>query len=131
RPSIRQRRQAQRLLTERKSKAEDQILKSLQNGKSLEFRLASLWTLYTTGNLTDEMLQAISSDKEPAIRAWSARLTGERGEASANAIARLQKLAADPDPLVRSFVAYAARRLANPATIPIVATLLQQPSTEK
>src|SRR5213075_2240947 len=50
-PNIWQRRQAQRLLNERKTKAKDQLLALLQNGKSLEFRLAALWTLYTTGNL--------------------------------------------------------------------------------
>src|SRR3989440_3518628 len=85
-PNIWQRRQAQRLLNERKTKAKDQLLALLQNGKSPEYRLAALWTLYTTGNLADETLQTISSDKDPAIRAWSARLSREGGESEATPI---------------------------------------------
>jgi putative membrane-bound dehydrogenase-like protein len=130
-PNVWQRRQAQRLLTERKTKAADQLSALLQDGKSLESRLAALWTLYTSANLDEKTLDALSTDQNATIRAWSARLTGERGESNQNQIARLTKLASDPDPIVRSFVAYAARRFANPAVVPIVATLLKQPDTEK
>lgn len=130
-PNVWQRRQAQRLLSERKSKAADQLSALLQDGKSFESRLAALWTLHTCGNLDEKTLDTLSADQNTTIRAWSARLTGERGESKQNQIDRLNKLAADADPIVRSFVAYAARRLANPAAIPIVATLLKQPDTEK
>src|SRR5439155_20220108 len=130
-PNIWQRRVAQRLLSERKTKAKDQLLALLQNGKSLEYRLAALWTLYTSGNLTEETLESTSTDKEAPIRAWSARFTGERGEAGKERIRRLYRLAMDPDPIVRSFVAYAARRLATPATAPIVDALLRRPDADK
>jgi putative membrane-bound dehydrogenase-like protein len=130
-PNIWQRRTAQRLLSERKTKAGDQLVALVQNGKSLENRLAALWTLHSSGNLDEKILDTTATDKESTLRAWSARLTGERGEATPTQLDRLKKLASDPDPIVRSFVAYAARRLGTPATSPIVAALLQQTQSDK
>jgi putative membrane-bound dehydrogenase-like protein len=125
-----QRRVAQRLLTERKTKLSQQLVDLLRRGKTLESRLAALCILNGTYELAEGALESLVQDREPAIRAWAARLTGERGEANPGQIARLTALAADPDPLVRSFVAYAARRLAIGETLPIITTLLKQPGTE-
>ena len=116
-PNVWQRRTAQRLLSERPSLPganalhEDTPLHSLmKNGLTLEARLAALWTLHGAALLDDNTLDTPAEDKEPALRAWAARLTGERGYPLGDAIQRLQKLAKDPDPGVRLAVATAARQ---------------------
>src|SRR5262249_11314072 len=68
------------------------------------------------------------------VRAWSARLTGERhgvvaGEPSLAALPRLGRLATDADPTVRAGVAAAARRMADQDTDGLLTTLAAQPRT--
>lgn len=116
-PNVWQRRMAQRLLSERrdlpgaKTLHDDTPLHVLmKKGPTLESRLAALWTLHSAGMLEDEVLDTPAEDKEPAMRAWAARLTGERGYPLGDALKRLAKLAQDPDPSVRLAVATAARQ---------------------
>jgi putative membrane-bound dehydrogenase-like protein len=105
------RRMAQRILTERRDATTRQPLQDLlKQGKALEERLTALWTLHGASLLTEEWLDTAALDKEPAIRAWSARLTGERGDASEQPHRRLRILAADSDNSVRLAVATAARQ---------------------
>jgi putative membrane-bound dehydrogenase-like protein len=105
------RRTAQRLLTERRDNTVmGELQKLLMNGSSLDARLAAFWTLHTSGHLTDDTLVKASGDREPAIRAWTARFVGERRVASQEDGALLAKLAADPDPTVRLAVAVACRQ---------------------
>lgn len=113
-PNVWHRRTAQRLLSERRdSQSAPALLKLLREGATLESRLAALWTLHTAGFVTDEQLDSLVNDREPAVRAWVARLTGERGEATERTLARLRTLAADPDAPVRLAVAVAARQFAS------------------
>lgn len=128
--NIWQRRVAQRLLTERKAKVSASLTDLLRRGTTLEARLAALWTLNGINELAEGALEMLAGDREPAIRAWAARITGERGEANSGQIARLTTLAADADPHVRSFVAYASRRLAKGNTLPIISKLLEQAGTD-
>lgn len=80
-------------------------------GALLETRLASLWTLHSSGYLADDQLPKAAADKEPAIRAWAARLIGERQLGIASDLALLRKLATDSEPTVRVAVATACRQL--------------------
>src|SRR5581483_10939102 len=113
-PNIWQRRMAQRLLTERRDPASAIPLKALlADGPTLESRLSALWTLHSSGLLEDSVLEDFSTDKEPAIRSWVARLAGERRIASEDIMNMLQKLAGDADPSVRLAVATAARQFAS------------------
>src|SRR5258707_4122115 len=82
----------------------------LGKGKPLEARLGALWTLHGAELLDDSILDKNADDKEPAIRTWVARLTGERQEPSKKALARLATLARDDDPYVRTAVATAVRQ---------------------
>ena len=82
----------------------------LKTGPTLESRLAALWTLHSTGLLDENWLEQAAEDKEPAIRAWAARLVGERGFLLKDSFDLLYKLSKDPDPTVRLGVAVAARR---------------------
>jgi putative membrane-bound dehydrogenase-like protein len=115
-PNAWHRRIAQRLLTERRPQEIQPALKQrfLQPGQ-LEPRLAALWTLHGTEWLDDNLLAHAVTDPEPAVRAWAARLTGERGDTSAAGMSRLLTLATDPDPTVRLASATAARQFVSGA----------------
>ena len=109
-PNVWQRRTAQRVLSERRDAvAKNPVASLLRTGQDLEARLAALWTLHASEQLDEATLDRFSNDKEPAIRAWVARLTGERRQGSEEAIERLKNLAQDSDPTVRLAVAVAAR----------------------
>ncbi|MBI3414371.1 MAG: dehydrogenase, partial [Verrucomicrobia bacterium] len=132
-PNVWQRRMAQRILSERHDLAGGNTLHEkgplhalMKNGATLEARLAALWTLHSADLLEDEVLDVPAEDKEPAMRAWAARITGDRGYPLGDAIKRLAKLAEDPDPTVRLAVATAARQFVSgsltvntPPTVPI------------
>ncbi len=132
-PNVWQRRMAQRLLSERRDWPGGDTLHHrtplhdlMKNGSTLEARLAALWSLHGSDLLEDGDLDVPSEDKEPAMRAWAARITGERGYPLGDAIKRLAKLAEDKDPTVRLAVATAARQFVSgsltvdtPPSVPI------------
>ena len=118
-PNVWQRKMAQRLLTERfgaqpmtreNLPTAIALQKMLADGRTLEARLAALWTLHGTMILNEVILDKYVEDKEPVIRTWVARLTGERGTASEAALIRLDTLAKDAAPSVRLAVATACRQ---------------------
>src|SRR5690606_32225209 len=111
------RRTAQRILSERgegtfgRSLHQDTpVHELLKNGKSVDGRLAALWTLHGMNELDEGALNAAARDMDPAVRAWAARLTGERGLALQDSMDRLEGLAKDEDITVRASVAVAARQ---------------------
>jgi putative membrane-bound dehydrogenase-like protein len=116
-PNNWQRRTAQRLIAERR---DPKLLHTLHPGskihdlmnshKPTDYRLAALWTLHSAGALDDNPLDELKKDKDPAIRAWVARLTGERGYPFGDAMKRLSRLALDTNASVRLAVAAAARQ---------------------
>lgn len=133
-PNVWQRRMAQRVLTARGNTAfgprelhaKSPLHDLLKNGTTLESRLAALWTLHTTGLLDEDWLEKAAEDKEPAVRAWVARLIGERGFLLKDSFQILSKLGEDPDLTVRLGVAVAARQFVSgaltvdlPPTVPI------------
>lgn len=107
-----QRKMAQRVLNDRR---DDTVMGLLQKqfaaAPALETRLASLWTLHSSGYLADDQLPKAAADKEPTIRAWAARLIGERQLGIPSDLALLRKLATDSEPTVRVAVATACRQL--------------------
>lgn len=119
-PNVWQRRMAQRVLTERGENAFPRRFHAttplhtlFQSGATLEARLAALWTLHGMNLLDEEVLDQAAEDKEPAVRIWAARLTGERGFAFGSAMDRLKKLARDKEITVRTAVAVAARQFSS------------------
>ena len=111
-PNIWQRKTAQRLLTERRDpEALPALKKLLRDGPTLEARLFALWTLHSCDQINDSIIEDFHSDKEPAIRAWVARIIGERRLGDDQFIKILAQLAGDSDPGVRLAVATAARQL--------------------
>jgi putative membrane-bound dehydrogenase-like protein len=140
-----QRRMAQRLLTERQDpSSKEPLLKMLASGKSSEARLHALWTLHAAEFLEEKTLDRFTKDDDALVRLWVARLTGERRDPGADALARLKRLASDKDAAVRLAVAVAARQyasgsltvntpvsaeLAREDTLPVLTTLMEQPGT--
>ncbi len=115
-PNSWQRRAAQRLLSERRDPAGRSLLRrQLQEGSRLETRLAALWTLHGAGQLDLADLERVARETEPPLRAWAARLVGERGEVTESATSLLEMLAGDPDPTVRLAVAVALRQFTSGA----------------
>jgi putative heme-binding domain-containing protein len=96
------RRQAQRLLMEQRP-ANIHFEPSSPEG-----RLATLWTMsHFDGFAATDWVH-----EQPAeMRAWAARCIGEQRDSSADAIAALERLAADPKPSVRLAVATAVRQI--------------------
>ncbi len=121
-PNNWQRRMAQRVITERQEPAlvrmlhPDTRLKTLATkGATTDARLAALWTLHSSGVLEETMLEETVKDPAAAVRAWSARLIGERGYPFGFSMKALAKLASDKDDSVRLAVAGAARRFTSGA----------------
>jgi putative membrane-bound dehydrogenase-like protein len=109
-----QRRVAQRVLSERRdAAARPALVELLADGQTLEARLSALWTLHGAELLEEGLLNNLSGDKEPALRMWVARLTGERREPNDQSFERLKKLSTDADPSVRLAVATACRQYAS------------------
>ncbi len=107
-----QRKMAQLVLNHRRDNTVMGLLqKQVAGGTTLESRLASLWTLHSSGYLNDDQLPEAAADKEPTVRAWAARLIGERQLGIPSDLALLRKLASDPEPTVRTAVTTACRQL--------------------
>ena len=127
-PNAWQRRTAQRLLNERREPAVRGALEKLfasgvpdgplpvgsLGGKLLATpstaRLAALWTLHGSGQITDEILAKAAVDAEPLLRSCAARLIGERQVGSEAELSLLAKLGADREAAVRLSVAVACRQ---------------------
>ncbi|HVY69899.1 MAG TPA: PVC-type heme-binding CxxCH protein, partial [Verrucomicrobiae bacterium] len=106
-----QRRMAKRLLNERSDPTAKPLLEKMFNeSTNLDARLGALWALHGAGQLDESVIDAAARDKEPSLRAWAARLTGERRMASEAIRDRMFALARDSDPTVRYSVAVAARQ---------------------
>ncbi|MDB6036303.1 MAG: rane-bound dehydrogenase domain protein [Verrucomicrobiales bacterium] len=115
-PNVWQRRMAQRLLNERRDAVTKTPLVQLANdGKTIEARTAAFWTLFSSEQLDDATLERLAKDKEPIIRSWAARFTGEGGHADQASVDRLEELAGDSDPRVRLATATAIRQFTSGA----------------
>lgn len=110
-PNIWQRRMAQRLLNERRDPVtKAPLIQLVMDGKTIETRTAAFWTLFSSDQLDESTLNTLSRDRDPIIRTWVARFTGERGHANPVALDRLELLAGDGDPAVRLATATAIRQ---------------------
>ena len=109
-PIVWQRRMAQRVLNGRSDTNNIPLItKMIKEGPTVDARLAAFWTLFSSGLMSENRLELASNSTEPALRAWSLRFTGERRQLNDASAARIVRLAADPDPTVRSAAAVAMR----------------------
>ncbi|HXJ74812.1 MAG TPA: dehydrogenase, partial [Candidatus Dormibacteraeota bacterium] len=113
-----QQRQAQRLIAERQDPKltrtfhyrESKIHQLAKSGRTPAVRLAAIWTLHCAGALEEELMEDFVKDPAPSVRAWVARLIGERGYPFGYSMKQLARLALDKDDSVRLAVATAARQ---------------------
>ncbi len=124
-PNEWQRRMAQRLLIERMRQRPDSVPmqqvaklleKMLKAGKTLEGRLAALWTLHGAGVLSQDLSLQCETDREPAMRAWGLRLAADNSAQRADRLTpplleALTSAASDQNASVRLAAATAVRRL--------------------
>jgi putative membrane-bound dehydrogenase-like protein len=111
------RRMAQRVITERRDPSlvhelhpTSKIIDLVKTGATPDARLAALWTLHTAGALEEIQFEHTIKDTNAAVRAWTARLIGERGYPFELSLKSLMKLARDTNDSVRLAVAAAARQ---------------------
>ncbi len=110
------RKMAQRILSERRDpQSRGPLLALVNSAAAVESRLAALWSLHGAGLLEDRDLDSLITDREAPVRAWVARLSGERQNASELVVARLGTLASDSDASVRLAVATAIRQFTSGA----------------
>lgn len=113
-PNVWQRRTAQRILNHRRDdKVMGRLQEQFRTGADLDTRLASFWTLHSSGYLADDVLGSAVGDGDAAVRAWAARFIGERGVLDARALGWLDRLARDADARVRLEVAVACRQFSS------------------
>ncbi len=110
-PNVWQRRMAQRVLGGRRDVASQReaLRRLVREGATEDARLSGLWTLHSTGQSGDAVLDEAARSGTASVRAWAARLTGERGDATEATWARLERLAGDEDATVQASVATAVR----------------------
>jgi putative heme-binding domain-containing protein len=114
-PNIWQRRQAQRLLGEGrfpKSELTKALNAHVAKPSGTRAAIAFAQTRLALGTLRGEPLDSLlNATVDTELRTWLARLTGELHDAGKNSLARLRRLAEDPQPSVRAAVATALRQL--------------------
>jgi putative membrane-bound dehydrogenase-like protein len=122
-PNEWQRRMAQRILADKMlsagkgqtTKQRARLSRLVSEGKSIETRLAALWTLHNAELLSQETIEAACSSADAAVRAWAIRFAGEAVRADPDGesalVTMLQQAASDRDPSVRLATATALRQL--------------------
>ena len=128
-PNAWYRRQARRLLAERRDPAATALLGARWSTAAEPLpALDYLWTLHATGGLDlDQLASLLSSERHPAVRLWAVRLASDDSAAPLPAAVGepLIALARDePDARVRSQLASSAQRLPPELALPIVAGLI-------
>ncbi len=105
-------RAAQHLLSERQNTDSTEFLLAMLNGsRPWEQRILALWTLHGSGLLDENTLDLCAKQQSPELRAWSARLSGERAAIDSElGLSRLRNLASDSDVTVRAAAASALRQ---------------------
>jgi putative membrane-bound dehydrogenase-like protein len=110
---IRQR--AQLELAERGGTDDPTITNSLEKivfgDEPMKTRMHALWSMAGSGTLPAALLQKLTRDPNPELRAWGVRLAGDHQPDDAAIAEQLRSMASDADPRVRLQVAIAAPKL--------------------
>lgn len=82
--------------------------------------------LQSPGSTTDELLPALATETEPAVRDVLVWALAQQPDATAAALGRL----ADPDPVLRAALARLLGKLRDPASVPALVDLLDDPEAD-
>ena len=112
-PNIWQRREARRLLTERRAMGQAETLKAMVRGKGSQLALEALWALHGIGALDDVFTSECLQSTFPSVRLWAMRLACDSGKPSPQLVTQItQMLIGEKSPMVRAQAACSAKRLA-------------------
>lgn len=124
-PNVWWRREARRLLEERKDASQYPQLKSLITGTNQQTALEALWALYVSGGTDEGYLNALLAHDNPHIRGWAIRFLGDASHVSPQTLEAWTELARrERDPLVRAQLACSVRRIEPLQTLQVMAALL-------
>ncbi len=119
------RREALRLLGDRKDRAAIPHLMRLLESPKGQDALEALWGLNLSGGFDEALAQRTLSHPDPYVRLWTVRLLGDAKKVSPSIASRLAGMArTEPHVEVRSQLACSARRLPAADGLPIVRNLL-------
>ena len=120
------RRQARRLLAERSDASVLSRLMKMLDDDDQRLALQALWSIYVSGGFDREVATTALQSRHASIRAWSARLLGDRKVVSNQMAHQLIRLAReDPSAIVRSQLACTAKRLPPQVAMSIVTELIR------
>lgn len=89
--------------------------------------LESLWTLASSGLITEPELASLLNHPQEHVRRWAVRLLGDERTISPETAARLTQLAkTEPQIQVRSQLASSAKRFDTPVALPILRALMER-----
>lgn len=89
-----------------------QLIRLLHSRHEAPVRLRALWTMHALGLITVDHTEALLTDADEYIRAWSIQLAAEDLEVEPRLQLEMAKLAKnDPSPVVRLYLASAAERI--------------------
>jgi putative membrane-bound dehydrogenase-like protein len=119
------RREARRILAERRDASVVPALKKMVEESKSDLALEALWALYVSGGLDDATALRLLDHPSEDVRAWTVRLLCDARKVSPLLHGRLLDTAAkDPSARVRSQLACSAKRLPARECLQIVARLL-------
>ena len=125
------RREALRLLGDRKDKSIVPLLSQGIEGDNTDFGLECLWALHQTAGLDDATLLKAFKHSSPYVRLWAARLACDDHSVSTQVAYALAELAKNETNVeVRSQLACSARRLSAENCLRIVTQLIQHDEDE-
>lgn len=124
---------AQRLLAERNKPETRKKLEALvlKNDAPRKARMHALWSLVSTGKLTEGFHRALLTHAEPAYRAWAVRAAGNFRQVSPEIRQQIVGMADDKSPDVKLQVAIAARKLDGVDAFPMLLEVLANSGEDK
>jgi putative membrane-bound dehydrogenase-like protein len=125
-PNDWQRREARRILGERRDASVVPILRKTILDDKEALALESLWALYVSGGFDEAFADKLLEHPNEHVRAWNARLLGDDNKVSVKLRERLISLARrETSPVVRSQLACSCKRLPAADCLPIIRELLR------
>jgi putative membrane-bound dehydrogenase-like protein len=121
------RREARRILAERRDESVVGRLRELVLNRKDHLALEALWAVYVSGGFNDNVARQTLDHANEDVRTWTVRLLGDAKKVSVPIRNRLVRLAKhDPSPAVRNQLACSCKRLPAADALPIVRQLLRR-----
>ena len=124
-PNVWMRREARRLLGERKASHQSATLRKMVREGLPQTALEALWALHGTGGLDEAFSLECLVSRHPSVRMWAMRLACDDHTISREMLGRLTTLLkSDPSAMVRAQAACSAKRLPPVDNLAILGSLI-------